>query len=77
MCWWGLQTCNWSYGGGTSGAKNLVIVAEKILNINSLVLKLKHDVMCNRQEFKWGLHNEGHDRPLVKSVIQSYKHHTA
>ena len=21
MCWWGLQTCNWSYGGGTPGAK--------------------------------------------------------
>lgn len=48
MCWWGLQTCNWSYRGGTSGAKNLVIVAEKILSINSLVLKL--NARCDVQQ---------------------------
>jgi len=33
--------------------------------------------MCSKLEFKWALHNEGHDRSLAVPTVGHFEHQTA
>lgn len=41
-----------------------------------LVAELNPSVMCSRPQFKWWLHNKGHEGPSVVPTDQHFKHHT-